>query len=306
MKQTKILVAGLVNLEVTLRVEGFPIDYSPVRYPFFGVNSSFSGVGLNVARALVTLGQEIEFLSLIGKDWAGHAALAELEASGIPTRYVLPQLANLPHSVILYEGSGRRQINTDLKDIQDQVYPVVHLEAALQGCHLAAICNINFARPFLEVAQAAGVPIATDVHVIRDLDDPYNRDYMAAATLLFMSNEGLPCPPEEWALRVQERYQTPVIVIGLGREGALLVVRADGFLGRFPALYTRLVQNSVGAGDALFSAFVHCYAQQPDPYRALQRAQVFASYKIGAVSGSDGFLSAPELDTWCQQAQPLA
>lgn len=39
-----ILVAGLIDTETTLRVEGFPIPYFPVRYPFFGVNSSVSTI----------------------------------------------------------------------------------------------------------------------------------------------------------------------------------------------------------------------------------------------------------------------
>jgi len=51
-----ILVSGLINLETTLRVEGFPVPYAPVRFPFFGVNGTVSGVGYNVAKALTTLG----------------------------------------------------------------------------------------------------------------------------------------------------------------------------------------------------------------------------------------------------------
>ena len=39
-----ILVSGLLNLETTVRVDGFPIPYFPVHYPFFGVRSTVSGV----------------------------------------------------------------------------------------------------------------------------------------------------------------------------------------------------------------------------------------------------------------------
>ena len=35
----KILVSGLLNIETTVAVRGFPIDYYPVDYPFFGVKS---------------------------------------------------------------------------------------------------------------------------------------------------------------------------------------------------------------------------------------------------------------------------
>ncbi|MBN8594950.1 MAG: hypothetical protein J0M33_24570 [Anaerolineae bacterium] len=63
-----ILVSGLINLESTLKVDGFPIACSPVRYPFGGVNSSVSGVGYDLAKALTTLGNDVDLLSLIGAD----------------------------------------------------------------------------------------------------------------------------------------------------------------------------------------------------------------------------------------------
>ena len=46
---SRILVSGLINIETTLKVDGFPIPYFPVRFPFHGVNSTVSGVGYNIA-----------------------------------------------------------------------------------------------------------------------------------------------------------------------------------------------------------------------------------------------------------------
>ncbi len=212
-----ILVSGLINVETTVRVEGFPILYTPVRYPFFGVQSRVSGVGYNVARALTVLGDAVRFLSLIGVDPGGRLVTDALVADGIPGERVLPSLAQTPQSVILYDGDGRRQINVDLKDIQERSYPPATFEAALPGCALAVICNINFARPFLARARAVGTPIATDVHTIADLDDPYNADFMAAADILFMSDERLPCRPEEWVRRLWARYPAPIAGGRVGR-----------------------------------------------------------------------------------------
>ena len=59
---------------------------------------------------------------------------------------------------------------------------------------------------------------------------------------------------------------------------------------------TRPVVNTIGAGDALFSAFLHGYARSRDPYHALKMAIVFASYKIGAASAAEGFLDEAGLD----------
>ncbi len=293
---SSILVSGLINIETTLQVESFPIVYSPVNYPFFGINSSVSGVGYNVAKALTVLGNRAPFLSIVGQDLAAQHVRSALAADGIPDEFVLGHMARTPQSVILFNRQGRRQIYVDLKDVQDQLYPGATFKQVMAECDLLALCNINFSRPFLHMARQADKPVATDVHAISDLEDDYNRDFMEAAKILFMSDELLPLPPEDWARQVWRRYQPDVLVIGLGSEGALLGVQRDNFLERVPAVQTRPVVNTIGAGDALFSAFIHSYAQTGNPYTSIRKAVVFASHKIGAASAAEGFLGPKELD----------
>jgi sugar/nucleoside kinase (ribokinase family) len=295
---SRILVSGLINIETTLRVNGFPIAYNPVNYPFFGVASSVSGVGYNVAKALTTLGDDVRFLSLIGSDPAGDLVSSALAADGIDSSGVLASLPATAQSVILYDPQGRRQIYTDLKDIQDRNYDLPKVEEAAAACDWMALCNINFSRPMLSLAQRIGKPIATDVHAICDLDDPYNRDFMRAASVLFMSDECLPEPPDAWARHVSNRFGAEIVVIGLGAKGALLAVRQDHVLEHFPVIPTRPVVSTIGAGDALFSAFLHCYAQSGDPYLSLRKAMIFASYKIGVASAAGGFLEEAGLEEW--------
>jgi sugar/nucleoside kinase (ribokinase family) len=298
---SRILVSGLINIETTLRVDRFPIDYSPVRYPFHGVNLTISGVGYNVAKALTKLGDEVRFLSIIGRDSSAQQVRSELALDGIPDDFVLTSMAETARSVILYDGTGKRQINVDLKDIQQKVYPLDIFEQAAAGCDLVALCNINFSRPMLSRARKAGKLIATDVHAISDLNDEYNQDFMKAAHILFMSDESLPTNPEEWARQITRSYGTEILVIGLGQEGVLLSVPGDHFLERIPAMHTRPVVNTIGAGDALFSAFVHAYVRDHDPYRAIRKAIVFASYKIGEKGAAEGFLGHDELEVLCKE-----
>ena len=191
-----ILVSGLINIEVTLRVDAFPIAYTPVRYPFFGVDTTVSGVGYNVAKALTALGDAVHLVSMVGQDLAADQVRRALDRDGIPGDLISDQIRQTPHSVILYDGEGRRQINVDLKDVQ----------------------------------------------------------------------------------------------------GALLAVKRDRFVGRVPAVHTRQVVNTIGAGDALFSAFIHFYDRSQDPYEALCKAIVFASYKIGEAGAAEGFLDERELN----------
>jgi ribokinase len=81
-----------------------------------------------------------------------------------------------------------------------------------------------------------------------------------------------------------------------------MAVREDDFIGRFETVRTRTVVNSIGAGDALFSAFLDGYMRTGDPYSALKRAMVFASYKIGGKGAAHGFLSPEALDEWVKKS----
>ena len=291
-----ILVSGLINIETTLRVDQFPIPYLPVRYSFNQIDATVSGVGYNIAKALTVLGNEVEFFSIIGEDPFGDWVKAELKKDGIPDEFIVSITRDTARSVILYDRDGNRQINLDLKEIQQLEYPLGLFDEAIKQCKLVALCNINFSRPMLERAHDAGKIIATDVHTINDINDQYNRDFMEMADILFMSDEVLPQDPVSWAEQISSTYGTEIVVIGLGREGALMSVKSDQCVKRFPAVNVRPVVNTIGAGDALFSAFLHSYLESQDPYEAIRKAILFASYKIGEKGAAEGFLSTEMLD----------
>ena len=299
---SRFFVAGLINLETTLAIDGFPLPYFPVRYPFFGIQTTVSGVGYNITKALSTLGNQVDFASLIGTDDNGDLVRKALKADGIGDDLILSTQDETAQSVIIYDPQGKRQIHTDLKDIQDTAFPLSRAEEALSQADLAVICNINFARPLLQAAKDAGKWVATDVHALSSLDDDYNLDYLEAADILFLSDEALTDPPETVIRRIFKRFAPKIVVIGLGAEGALLGVRRDGFVGRFPAVRTREVVNTIGAGDALFSAFLDRFLRTQDPYQAIRQASIFASYKIGEKGAAQGFLTGEALDSWVHRA----
>ena len=85
-------------------------------------------------------------------------------------------------------------------------------------------------------------------------------------------------------------------MIGLGKQGALLNLRGETENHFYPAQNTRPVINTIGAGDALFSAFLHNYLKNNNPHLALKKAILFASYKIGTRSAAEGFLTHEKLE----------
>jgi acarbose 7IV-phosphotransferase len=291
----RILVSGLINLETSLKIESFPVTYEPVRYPFHGVTSSVAGVGYNVAKALKTLGNEVRLASIIGHDAVGDLVLSTLERDGISNEFITRTMPATAQSVILYDSSGTRAIHTDLKDVQDRLYPGARFETALEGCSAVIACNINFSRPLLKLANAQGIPVITDLHALQNLENPYDQDFLETADILFFSHERLQESPEMTAQRIFERFRTRLIIVGMGARGALLAER-DEPIRLVPAVNVRPVISTVGAGDSLLSSFVHGFASGLEPVRALERAVVFAAHKIGEVGAANGLLNAPELE----------
>ncbi len=291
-----ILISGLTNIETTLKVDAFPLSYNPVNYPFFGIATTVSGVGFNLAKAMKTLGDDPCFATILGCNPITALAERAFHEIGLCMDYVYYGMDETAQSVILYDSQGRRQIHTDLKNIQECSYPEELFRIALQTCSLAVLCNINFSRPFLKLAREMSIPIATDVHVLRDIHDSYNTDFMRHANILFMSHEGISGTPEDFARAIMAEYPTDILVMGLGSSGALLCVRQDNFMGHMKAVQTRKIISTIGAGDALFSSFLHFFNKTRNPYDALKRAMVFTSWKIGEKGAAEGFLPEEALE----------
>ncbi len=290
-----ILVAGVTNVETTLQIERFPLEWNSVNYPFFGINSTVSGVGFNLSKALKTLGSSVKILTPLGNDRAKEIIVTELNSLNIENCLFKPTLGSTPQSIVIFDNEGKRQIHTDLKDIQELKLNEEGQISALNDCSLLMACNVNFVRPLLSKAKERGILIATDVHAIESVDDEYNKQFLASADILFLSNAHFEGKEDGFVNQILEKYSPQVIVIGMGERGALLYDDQEKLLKKYPIVKTRPVVNTIGAGDALFACFIHFYHKSKNASDALEKALLFASYKIGASSGAEGFLSEKEL-----------
>lgn len=298
----KILVSGLINTETTVRIRKFPVEYYPIDYPFFGVNTAVAGVAFNIAKALRTLEDDVVFASITGQDITAEYIRKTLKEEGIPSAHVKTLLQDTPTSVVLYDNEGRRQIYCDLKNIQETDYGFS--DDLFAEADIVVACNTNFNRPLLQKAKAAGKTIATDVHVLSDIYDGYNWEFMTCADILFLSDEHVWEDYRGFLWSLAQTYGNEIIVLGRGSKGAAIYTKADGQIRDLPAVRVGDVVNTVGAGDALFSAFIHYYGKGLAPVEALARAQIFASAKIGTSGASRGFVSETEVERLYQLHAP--
>ena len=292
---SKITVCGLVNMETTAPIGAFPIEYRPIDYKFFSVNSAPAGVGLNISLALKKLGDDVQLCSLCGDDPSGKLIKSYVEDNGISSDNILCNNKSTAQSVVLYDEDGRRYIICDLADNQDLSYDEDKFREAVKGSGIACLCNINFSAELVTVCKDEGVLVATDVHCLSDVYDEYNSRFMKAADILFLSNENIKGKEEAFIRELYREYSPKIIVIGMGDKGAMLFDEVSDTVTVVSAVYTRPVVNTVGAGDSLYSAFIHFYAKSEDPLDSLRKAVYFASYKIGENGASKGFVSEHEL-----------
>ena len=81
-------------------------------------------------------------------------------------------------------------------------------------------------------------------------------------------------------------------------------MEAEGEPVLIPAWAPGKPVNTVGAGDALFSAFLHYSAAGLAPRPALERAVVFAGFKVCANGAAEGFVPEAEIEEVIRRGLP--
>ena len=290
----KIFVSGLLNIEHSLKVDSFPIEYSPIEYPFFGVNSTISGVGYNIYKALTTLGSEVDLYSIIGDDNNGSLIKTALIKEGVNVKHIKTlDDEQTPESVIIYDKDGNRKIYCDLKNIQNTSLDPDDIN--YDEYSFAIITNINFNRALLPEFKKHGIKIVVDVHVLTDIDDPYNLEFMEYADFLFLPNEGYKGREYTFLQDIHDKYRNKLIIMGCGDQGAIGYYGEDRYSFYQKAVAPLGVSNTVGAGDALLSAFVHFWSKGYGDEASLKAAVTFAGLKISQSGGSNGFVDEETL-----------
>jgi len=296
MKNKIIYVSGLLNFETILNVDSFPINYFPIDYPFYGINNGIGGTTYNISKALKTLGNPIYLSSHLGDDLIGKTIVKELKKDRIKICNIYHDIDSTPSCVVLVDRYKNSEAYYDIKNIQDVESDFDIEKETLEKSDLIVLSNTNFNRPLLAKAKELNKKIATDVHIIGNVDDEFNKDFMENSDILFLSSQGLKeYSYEDFLLALYEKYHNEIIVLGEGRDGAMILDSKKKVIYHIDAVTVRDIVNTVGSRDAMFSAFIHFYLKEYDSLEALKLAIAFSSYKIGANGGSEGFLKEKDL-----------
>ena len=143
------------------------------------------------------------------------------------------------------------------------------------------------------------------MHVLSDIHDSYNKRFLEKADVVFLSDEGISGNHEEFMISLWNTYHNRIIVLGQGKSGAMILDGQTQTVSHVAAVQPRAVVNTVGAGDSLFSSFVHFYLKDNsqtecfNPIECLKKAVTFAGWKIGESGGAKGFIAEQDLERLC-------
>lgn len=294
----KILVAGIVQRETIVRVDRIPIEYAGVTIRPNTIFSSTGGDAYNESLALKWLGNSVDFMTMIGKD----ESMALINPPGceveLVTDYVLPRLNYTPNAVVLYDNGRRQQIFEDIKGIRETSYDLELFRERAGRAELLVVSNANFCRPLIQAGIELRKPIAVNIREFREDKLCYNEEFLKAADILYVSDDHLIKDPYMFVKAMAAEYRPEIIILGQGAAGLILYDKKKNIIAHYNAVRTNEVVNTVGAGNALFSCFLHFYNLTHDSVYAVKNALLFASYKIGFMGTSNGFLTEQEITQW--------
>ena len=296
---SKFMVAGFVQMETIVKVDGFPLSYKQFESIPDIINTSIGGAGFNEAMALKWLGNDVDFMSMVSR----HMSKAQIEAYlkinevDLSTEYVLPLLDGMPTSVILY-SKGKKQTFEDVKDIRHVDYDAKLLESHIQDKDMVLISNCNFCRPIIALAKKYNKPLALNVRSMRAEKIVNKEDFLKAADILYISDDDIEEDPYDCIKSCKEKYDPEIVIMGVGENGVIIYTREDNSFIDYKPVQTNEIVNTIGAGNALFSSFLHYYVKTKTPREAIKNALLFASYKIGFVGTSNGFMTEEQIQHW--------
>jgi len=296
----KFMVAGFVQFETIVKVDDLPLPYKEFESIPETINTDIGGAGFNAAMALRWLGDEVDFMSMVAKTMSRtqiHAYLAKNEVN-LSTDYVLQKLDGMPTAVVLYKSSGKKQIFEDVKDIRTVGYDVSLFESQIQDKDMVLISNCNFCRPVLALAKKYNKPLALNVRSMRSEKIANKEDFLAAASIVYISDDDLEGDPYDCINECKRKYDPEIIIMGMGEQGVILYIREDNSVIEYKPVKTYDVVNTVGAGNAIFSSFLHYYVKTKDARDAIKNALLFVSYKISFVGTSNGFMTEEQIEQW--------
>ena len=291
-----VTIAGELNLDLILYglPEQLPAERELLASEMSITLGSSSAI---VAHNLAALGNRVGFISCIGDDQLGQAALDRLRQAGVDVSKVLKKQypAKTGLSVILHRDGGRNILTYPgtISDLRREDLDLDYLSSS-RHFHLSSFYLQGNLRPrvpeLLKRMKAAGLTTSLDCN-----DDPADLWESDLVESLRHVDVFLPNAREAMRITAQNNVEqaverlaklVPMLVVKLGAKGALA---RRGTEQQFsPALKIDVV-DPVGAGDSFDAGFLHQFIRGADLPTCLNAGNLAGALSATRPGGTEAF-----------------
>lgn len=294
----KFLVAGVVQRETIVKVDNIPIGYMGITERPNTIFTSTGGDAYNESLALKWLGNSVDLMSMVGEGESMDLVNPPGCEVELVTDYVLPRLADTPIAVLFYDENRKQQIFEDIKNLGDVPYDLALFRERAKRAEMLVVSDANFCRPLIGIGKELRKPIAVNIREYTEEKAYFNEDFLKGGDILYISDDRLVGDPYEFVKLLAAKYRPQIIILGQGAAGLILYDKNKNIIAHYNTVKTHKTVNTVGTGNALFSCFLHFYNKTKDSVFAVKNAMLFASYKIGFMGTSSGFMTEEEISLW--------
>jgi sugar/nucleoside kinase (ribokinase family) len=295
-KTFDVAVVGNVGIDTNIYLYGNEIDFTVEAN--FTENIDYLGqAGGYASRGYNRQGKRTAFIGHVGEDFSGRYIREVFASDGIDTSALFSDPTGTARSVNFMYPDGRRKNFYDGKAHMTLTPDLAACREVLSKARLAHFNLANWARTLLPIARKSGTVIACDLQDVVRADDPYRRDFIAAADFLFFSAANHPDPTplfrEFWTMN-----PGCVLVSGMGARGcALGVAGRVEFFG--PVSMPEPVIDTNGAGDGLAVGFLSSHVLEGRGLaESILRGQITARYTCAQKASTDNLITSAQVDAF--------
>ena len=272
----EVVVVGAIGINTNV-FSAEHIDLS--REGYFTHNADYVGqAGGYTSRGFARLGLRTALVGHVGNDRLGAWIRSELAADGIDVSGLAIDPAGTAEAVNLVGPDGDRTYFYDGRGHMELSFDAELAQRLFDGARLTVFHLANWARHLLATARTAGAVIACDLQDIRDPEDEYRQDFVAASDILFVS-AAHHTDPSRMIRSLVSRARGSLVICGRASEGGASVGTPDGIRDFPPPRLGLPVVDTNGAGDALAVGFLTSYVIEGRPLgESVERGQVAARW----------------------------
>ena len=289
-----VVVVGNVGVDTCVYFHGEPnlsveSNYT-LNLDYVGQSGGYS------ARGFAQLGYRTAFIGSLGADFCGEFIRREFEHDGIDLDGVFIDPAGSGRSINLVYQDGRRINFYDGKSHMTLQPDVQRCAAILSRAKPALFSIPNWARGIIPVARSLQMPVACDLQDVIDVYDPYRRDFIEGADVLFFSSVNFASPQPMMEALLHE-FPQKLIISGMGSRGCAVADRNG--IRFFPAIdLPEPVVDATGAGDGLAVGFLTSYFLEGKSLEdSILRGQIVARRTCAQKASTSNLITRAHLET---------